>query len=154
MHRCEMCNREFKNGAGLAGHNQLKHGFQRSGQPPSMSVPERLSERSESVQEGLLGQILEQQDHILDGLPEGHVHGLECSGCHKLAHQYYEQGKTDGVYEALGTLGVMEAVRYHQQAVRWNQEHPDHLMVENWSELPGVQEILDSSEPMLISIVW
>jgi len=145
MHRCEMCNREFKNGAGLAGHNQLKHGFGRSGQPPSTSVLERSSECSESGQEGLL----EQQDHILDGLPEGHVHGLECSGCHKLAHQYYE----NGVYEALGTLGVTEAVRYHQQAVRWNQEHPDHLMLENWSDLPGVQEILDRSEPRLIRIV-
>jgi len=144
MYRCEICNREFKNGAGLAGHNQLKHGFQRSGQPPSTSV-ERSSERSDSGQEGLL----EQQYHILNGLPEGHVHGLECSGCHKLAHQYYELG----VYEALGTLGVMEAVRYHQQAVRWNQENPNYLMVENWSDLPGVQEILDSSEPRLIRIV-
>jgi len=140
MYRCEVCNREFKNGAGLAGHNQLKHGFQRSGQRPSTSVPERLSERSESGEEELLEQILEQQDQ-------------ECSGCHKLAHQYYEQGKTDGVYEALGTLGVMEAVRYHQQAVRWNQQHPNHLMVENWADLPGVQEILDSSEPRLIRVV-
>jgi len=96
--------------------------------------------------------LLEQQGHILDGFPEGHVHG-ECSGCNKLAHQYYAQGKTDGIYEALGTVGVTEAVRYHQQAVRWNQEHPNHLMVENWSDLPGVQEILDSSEPRLIRIV-
>jgi len=146
MYRCEMCNREFKNGAGLAGHNQLKHGFGRSGQPLSASVPERSCECSESGQEALL----EQQEHILDGLPEGHVHGSECSACHKLAHQCYEQG----IYEALGTVGVIEAVRYHQQAVRWNQENPNHLMVENWSDLPGVQEILDSSDPTLIRIVW
>jgi len=145
MYRCEICNREFKNGAGLAGHNQLKHG---SGQWPS-SASERSSERSESGQEALLEQILEQQELLLDGLPEGHVHGSECSACHKLAHQSYEQG----IYEALGTVGVTEAVRYHQQAVRWNREHPNHLMVENWSELPGVQEILDSSEPRLIRIV-
>jgi len=26
MYWCEICNREFKNGAGLAGHKQLKHG--------------------------------------------------------------------------------------------------------------------------------
>jgi len=141
MYRCEICNREFKNGAGLAGHNQLKHGFQRSGQSPSTSVPERSCECSESGQEALLERLPE---------PEGHVHGSECSGCHKVAHQSYEQG----IYEALGTVGVTEAVRYYQQAVRWNQQHPNHLMVENWSDLPGVQEILDSSEPRLIRIVW
>jgi len=135
MHRCETCDREFKNGAGLAGHNQLKHGFQ----PPSTSVPERLSEHSESGEEALL-EHLGQQNH-------------ECSGCHEIALQSYEQGRVDGVYEALGTVGVTEAVRYYQQAVRWNQQHPNHLMVENWSDLPGVQEILDSSEPRLIRIV-
>jgi len=136
MHRCETCDREFKNGAGLAGHNQLKHGFERSGQPPSTSVPERLSQRSESGEEHL-----EQQNHV------------ECSGCHELALQSYEQGRAYGIYEALGTVGVVEAVRYHQQAARWNRKHPNHLMVENWSDLPGVQEILDSSEPRLIRIV-
>jgi len=143
MYWCEICNREFKNGSGLAGHKQLKHG---SGQRPS-SASERLSECSESGQEALL----EQQEHILDGLPEleGHVHGSECSGCHKVAYQSYEQG----IYEALGTVGVTEAVRYYQQALKWNQQHPNHLMVENWSDLPGVQEILDSSEPRLIRIV-
>jgi len=137
MYRCETCDREFKNGAGLAGHNQWKHGFERSGQ----SGPERLSQRSESGEEALL-EHLEQQNHV------------ECSGCHELALQSYEQGRAAGIYEALGTVGVVEAVRYYQQAVRWNQEHPDHLMVENWSELPGVQEILDSSEPRLIRIRW
>jgi len=120
MYRCEIWNREFKNGAGLAGHNQLKHGFERSGQRLS-SASERSSECLESGQ----GVLLEQQD----GLPEGHVHGSGCSGCHKLVHESYEQG----IYKALGTVGVTEAVRYYQQAVRWNQQHPNHLMVENWS---------------------
>jgi len=138
MHRCETCDRVFKNGAGLAGHNQWKHGFERSGQPPSTSVPERLSQRSESGEEALL-EHLEQQNHV------------ECN--HELALQSYEQGRAYGIYEALGTVGVVEAVKYHQQAARWNRKHPNHLMVENWSDLPGVQEILDSSEPRLIRIV-
>lgn len=30
MPRCDLCNRDFKNGAGLAGHYQLKHASERS----------------------------------------------------------------------------------------------------------------------------
>ena len=35
MVSCDICNREFKNGAGLAGHKQLKHRFEHSAQPLS-----------------------------------------------------------------------------------------------------------------------
>ncbi len=43
MHKCESCNREFKNGAGLAGHNQLKHRLEHS----AVAFKERQDERPE-----------------------------------------------------------------------------------------------------------
>jgi len=158
MYACEICDREFKNGAGLAGHNQLKHGSERSGQRLSMSVLERSSERSESgekVQERLLEQIQEQlerleekerADSLIDQVRvEGHHHGMsdpECPGCIEVVSETLRAARQKGIDETVAYYEAIPGVKNLRQAY---EEHPDRA--NNWSS--GVIGALASGEPVI-----
>ncbi len=148
---CETCGKEFKTEQGLAGHQQLKHGRQRSA--------ERWDEGSVSAQASTgqrLGERLERIEAALEQLlspAAQHGHEMACSGCQQMAQETYTQGRVEAIQELTEIPGVLESIDFAKGSERWNAEHPDHPTVENWALIEQVQELVEGSRPNLISIV-
>jgi len=158
MHRCEICNREFKNGAGLSGHKQLKH----RSEPSAAALSQRQGERSEQSAaavserwveglEQLLEQHLEPIGEALDSLLSGsqHTHGGEpnCGHCHEALHaigaKSWDQGFTEGASRLAAIPGVIAAREFNDWANERNADHPGDPVVTSLEDVPGVKEAIE-----------
>jgi len=161
MFACEMCGREFKNRSGLSGHKRMIHysestseySTQELGQHSRSARPstiQALGERLEQQHE-VLGRVLERLDETL-GSEVNHTHGSSCHECHQFAEQVLEQGRVAGINEIAEIPGVKEAVAFASSTKRWNEEHADHAIDENWASVPGVRDLIENSQPKLVTI--
>jgi len=154
---CETCGNEFKTEQGLAGHQQLKHARQRSAErwdEGSVSAGQHSAERSVSAQP-TAGERLERIEAALDellGSAAQHAHESSCSGCQEMRQENLGQGRVAGIEEIAEIAGVKDAVAFASSTERWNENHPDHAIDKNWASVPGVRELIENSQPNLISI--
>jgi len=170
MFACEMCGREFKNRSGLSGHKRMIHSEstrqlgEHSGSTSEHST-RALGEHSRSAPAStvqLLQERLEQQDEVLGNVLQRldqllasevlHPHESGCSGCQEMAQETLAQGRVAGIEEIAEIPGVKDAVAFASSTERWNEEHPDHAIDQNWALVPGVRELMEGSRPVLIKI--
>jgi len=154
---CETCGKEFKTEQGLAGHQQLKHARQRSAErwdEGSVSAGQHSAERSLSARP-TAGERLERIEAALEQLlnpAAEHSDQSSCSGCQEMRQETLAQGRVAGINEIAEIPGVKDAVAFASSTERWNEEHPDHAIDENWASVPGVRELVEGSRPNLITI--
>ena len=147
-----------RNGAGLAGHNQLKHRSEHS----AVALEERQRERPEHSAvvpqerqlEGLV-QLLEQHlepiGEALDVLlsKTQHTHGGEpnCGSCHDALHAIGAKSWEEGFAEAVARLAEIPGVTFARVFNKWANEHmtnhPGHPVVSSLEDIPGVKEAIE-----------
>ncbi len=155
---CETCGNEFKTEQGLAGHQQLKHARQRSAErwgEGSVSAGQHSAEGSVSARP-TAGERLERIEAALEQLlspAAGHAHEMACSGCQQMSQEIYTRGRVEAIEEVTEIPGVLESIAFAKDSERWNAEHPDNPMVDNWALVEQVKELVEGSRPTLISIV-
>ena len=158
---CETCGNEFKTEQGLAGHQQLKHARQRSAErlgEGSVSAGQHSAEGSVSAQASTgqrLGERLERIEAALEQLlspAAGHAHEMACSGCQQMSQEIYTRGRVEAIEEVTEIPGVLESIAFAKDSERWNAEHPDNPMVDNWALVEQVKELVEGSRPNLITI--
>jgi len=154
---CETCGKDFKTEQGLAGHQQLKHARERSAErwdEGSVSAGQHSAQGSLSARP-TAGERLERIEAALDQLlspAAQHGHESGCSGCQEMRQENLGQGRVAGIEEIAEIPGVKEAVAFASSTEAWNEEHPDHAIDKNWASVPGVQELVENSRPVLIKI--
>ncbi len=158
---CETCGNEFKTEQGLAGHQQLKHARQRSAErlgEGSVSAGQHNAEGSVSAQVSTgqrLGERLERIEAALEQLVSPaaeHAHEMACFGCQQMSQETYTRGRVEAIEEVTEIPGVLESIAFAKDSERWNAEHPDYPMVENWALVEQVKELVEGSRPNLIKI--
>ena len=70
--------------------------------------------------------------------PDQHVHNGKCQECNTVAQACYEKG----MGEALKIPGAQEAINFFYKQQKRNEECSEEPVVENWSEVPGVKELI------------
>jgi len=102
-----------------------------------------------------LGERLERIEAALEQLlspAAGHAHEIACSGCQQMSQEIYTRGRVEAIEEVTEIPGVLESIAFAKDSERWNQEHPDYPMVENWALVEQVQELVQDARPKLINI--
>ncbi len=154
MATCELCGKEFKNRAGLAGHKQLKHRLEPSpkqlDEPQESSLMERLRsamEQPEKPSESALAERLERVVERLESMVNqpakaDHTHfgTPKCSDCQHRILQIKEQSKQEGISSIMALGGVPHAREYHAWAIDLQRQNPGIFVVLSPEEVPGVKE--------------
>lgn len=170
MPRCELCDREFKNGAGLAGHKQLKHGSEHSAQAvqeqeaegslwalftgserQEEGLGERLERHMKQVQEAL-ERLVGSQEMVEQLVADGaqHTHGGEanCGECNQVLHRIGEKSWLEGFHQGSNELGSVPGVSAAQEFNKWAEEHmaehPSSPVLASWEDVPGVKETIEN----------
>ena len=154
MATCELCSKEFKNRAGLAGHKQLKHGLEPSpkqlDEPQESNLFERLRssmEQPEKLSESALAERLERVVERLESMVNqpakaDHTHfGTPiCSDCQHRIFQIKEQGKQEGISSIMALGGVSATREYNAWAMDFRRQNPGISVALGPEEVPGVKE--------------
>jgi hypothetical protein len=74
-----------------------------------------------------------EEDHA-----DQHVHDGKCQECNTVAKACYEKGMS----EPLKIPGAQEAINFFYEQQKRNAECAEEPVVENWSEVPGVKELI------------
>jgi len=154
MYYCEECQRVFKTAQALAGHHQWKHGVGRAAGAAGVLAQQHAQQHGQQhaqQQDELLGNMLERLDELLGSVAQ-HAHESSCSGCQEMRQENLGQGRVAGIEEIAEIPGVKEAVAFASSTERWNEEHPDHKIDENWASVAGVRDLIENSQPKLVRI--
>jgi len=143
MVSCEICGKEFKNRAGLAGHQQNKHA------PTAASIA-RCEQHQQQAQAAPLAAGEQQSEVSVAQLERIEVALGELLVSGEEFHQLEQQIKdafTRGAREAVSTMvaipGVSAAKNFNDWSKQHEVEHPGFPVVHSWEDVPGVKELIE-----------
>jgi len=153
MHNCEYCDQSFKTIQGLLGHQRMKHNAS-TAQNSQSSADQNNASTAQNSQSSTPQHNASAAQNCQCSTEENKSSADQNKVVlsQEMRQEILAEGRVVGIGEIAEIPGVKDAVAFASSTERWNEEHPEHAIDENWALVPGVRDLIENSRPVLIKI--